>query len=581
LSSLSCVLAAGLLAPSALAATWYVSPTGTATSAANCSTRATPCSLGSSASGAMAGDTVVLMDGVYKSPLYITATGSAAAWLTFKADDCATPIIEGAGPGPMEDDQSSGVGSSVANYVRFQGLVVRGWNIGFGNGWAGGTSSEELSNGHWEIESCISYANGRTGFTFFSAEGFSLKNSIAAHNGSSQVHSWSSGVTLFEASGSSNKVEGTVSFENTDAERHTDGSGFIVDEESNNSTFINNIGFGNGGSCFRLTRSSGTRFINNTCYHNSQLGSAATGPTNPGEIYFTNGGVTQQNVSFMNNVIVGTGQAPAGNTPIQNQPSSGWSNNVVTTGAVTFFTDAEGTNPNFVPVAGATNLVGKGGTGTGVPTNDIGFDPKCLVKRKPVLVGAVAAESWWQYDIDIDYIKGIGGVAKCFNAGARAGTPDIGSYKTGAVTTVTAGSCVPPMVGGGGAGGAGGAGGTSGGGGTETAGSSAGGVATGGSGGTGSAAGGSSSTGGSSAGGNGSTTGGTAPVGMGGGLASGGSSSSGGAGGVATNDGGCNCRVAPERGGLRSFAACGLVGLGLLGLARRRRARSLHLTHND
>lgn len=576
----SSAIVIALFAPSALAATWYVSPTGTGTSAASCATRDTPCTLASSASGAVAGDTVVLMDGVYKSPLYITVTGTSAAWITFKADDCATPIIEGAGPGPMVDDQSSGVGSSVANYVRFQGLVVRGWNIGFGNGWAGGTSSEELSNGHWEIENCISYGNGRTGFTFFSAEGFSLKNSISAHNGSSQVHSWSSGVTLFEASGAGNKVEGTISFENTDAERHTDGSGFIVDEESNNATFINNVGFGNAGSCFRLTRSSGTRFINNTCYHNSQFGSQATGPTNPGEIYFTNGGVTQQNVSFMNNVVVGTGQAPAGSTPIQNQPSSGWSNNVVTTGAVTFFTDADGTNPNFVPVAGATSLVGKGAAGAGVPTTDIGFDPKCLVKRKPVLVGAVAVESWWQYDIDIDYIKSIGGVAKCFNGGARTGMPDIGAYKTGAVTTVAAGSCVPPMVGtgGGGAGGAGstgGAGGVASGGTTNgAAGSSAGGVAVGGAGGTSGAFGGTASNGGSASAGDGSSTAGSAPSGTGATGASSGSTSPGGSGSPAANDGGCNCRIAPKQSGFPSLIGLGLLGLATVGLVRRRHARS-------
>jgi parallel beta-helix repeat protein len=557
----SSVLLAVAVPRTALAATWYVSPTGTATSAAACATRATPCTLASSASGALAGDTVVLMDGLYKTSLYVTATGTSAAWLTYKADECATPILEGAGPGPMADNESSGVGSADAQYVRFQGIVVRGFNIGFGNGWAGGVDSDELSNGHWEIENCISYSNGRTGFTFFSAEGFSLKNSISAHNGSSQVHAWSSGVTLFEASGSSNKVEGTISFENTDAERHTDGSGFIVDEESNGSTFINNIAFGNAGSCFRLTRSSGTKFINNTCYHNSQFGSKATGPTNPGEIYFTNGGVTQQNVSFMNNVIVGTGQAPAGATPIQNQPTSGWSNNVVTTGAVTLFADPGGTNPNFTPAAGATDLLGKGASGAGVPTNDIGFDPKCLVKRTPVMVGSVAAESWWQYDVDIDYIKSIGGVAKCFNGGARPAN-DIGSYKMGAVTTVAAGSCKPPVDGGGGAGGSAAGGAASMGGTSATAGTtSTGGVSAGGTDGT---VGGS----GSMTAGNGSSSGGSAPNSSGGSVGDGTGNSANAASGAAADAAGCGCRLVSEGGGSRPLRGLGLLGLTRLGPAR-------------
>ena len=186
----------------------------------------------SAASTAVAGDTVFLMDGVYNTSLYVTNSGTADAFITFKADQCATPIIEGPGVGPTEDDQANGVGSAEAEYIRFEGIVARGWNIGFGNGWAGGVESEEVSNGNWEIEHCISYSNGRTGFTFFSAANFTLKHSISAHNGSSQIHSWSSGVTLFEATGT-NLIEGNISFENTDAQNHTDGSGFIADEASN------------------------------------------------------------------------------------------------------------------------------------------------------------------------------------------------------------------------------------------------------------------------------------------------------------------------------------------------------------
>jgi MYXO-CTERM domain-containing protein len=426
------------------AATLYVSPTGTLTT--GCTTRAIPCSLSAAASSAVAGDTVVLMDGLYQEPLYVTNSGAASAFITFQADECATPIIEGPGAGPDDAmDQSGGVHSTTAEYIRFIGIVARGWNIGFGNGWAGGVESTDVSNGHWEIEYCISYSNGRTGFTFFSASDFHLKNSISAHNGSSRTHAWSSGVTLFEATGT-NLIEGNISFENTDAERSTDGSGFVVDEASNNALFVNNIAFGNSGSCLRLTDSSGTRFINNTCYRNSQFGSAATGPSNPSEIYFTNAGVTVQGVTFMNNVIVGTGQAPAGSMPVVNQPTSGWTNNVVTTGMPSFFTAPTGANPSFVPASGDMQLTGRGSSGNGVPTTDIGFDPKCLVKRTPVMVGQVARVSTWQYDIDIDYIKSIGGVAKCFNPTTRSGAPDVGAYRAGPVTTVMPGSCVPPTI---------------------------------------------------------------------------------------------------------------------------------------
>lgn len=626
----SSLMAALSFATAGRAATFFASPTGTA-SPPDCTTRANPCSLATAASGAMAGDVVNLMDGVYNEPLFVANTGTSSAWITFQADECATPILEGEGVGPAADSQTSGVQSTAGEYLRFKGIVARGWNIGFGNAWAGGVDSDEESNGNWEIENCVSYSNGRTGFTFFSASDFTLKRSISAHNGSSTAQAWSSGVTLFEAEGTL-LVEGNLSFENTDRERRTDGSGFIVDEESNGATFVNNLAFGNAGSCFRLTRSSGTKFINNTCYHNSQFGSQATGPTNPGEIYFTNGGVTTQNVNFMNNVIVGTGQSPAGSTPIQNQPSSGWTDNVVTTGSVNYFTAPTATNPSFVPAASATNLIGQGTSGNGAPTTDLGFDPKCLTKRTPVMVGQVARETWWQYDIDIDYIKSIGGVAKCFNPGTRSGAPDIGAYKAGTVTTATVGACVPPPIPMGGTGGmpgvagmpgtggtagasvSGGMGGTMDAGGAPATGGAVatggvpavggadpgagapavgGAVATGGVGGTagaGMASGGAPAAAGvggagvlggagpQGAGGAGAVgTGGSAP--SAGAPATGGSVGAGASGSVgdgtaeAQEPAGCGCRLAPEPSRTKWIAALGLFGVGVLGLGRRRRTR--------
>jgi MYXO-CTERM domain-containing protein len=593
------------LTSSAGAVTLYVSPSGTWTPP-YCMTRDTPCTLASAASAAVAGDTVVLTDGVYKESLNVVNSGTSEAWITFQADECSTPIIEGPGVGPNEDVQDNGVGSSTAHYVRFKGIVARGWNIGFGNGWVGGRDTEDVSNGHWEIEHCVSYSNGRTGFTFFSAESFSLKHSISAHNGSSVLHSWSSGVTLLEAMGTGNVVDGNVSFENTDRQNYTDGSGFIVDEQSNDATFINNIAFGNAGSCLRLTRSSGTRFINNTCYHNSQFGSLATGPTNPGEVYFSNGGVTLERVTFMNNVIVGTGESPAGPDPVVNQPSSGWTNNVVTEGQTTVFVDPGGTNPNLVPASSASNLIGQGTSGNGAPTTDIGFDPKCIVKRTPVMVGQVAAEPWWQYDVDIDYIKSIGGVARCFSPKARSGAPDMGAYSAGTVTTSTPGNCTPPVVGMGGMGGATGMGGTGGGpgtGGANPGGTNATGAGGSGAGGAGNAAGAPVSGGTNGTAGSPVGAGGTAPTGQGGAVAAGGTppatggTSTGGisAGGISTggsatasggsssnaagaagspdDPGGCGCRLGEQGDPVKSRAVLGLLGLGALGLLRRRRSR--------
>ncbi len=433
-----------LVASLSQAATYYVSPDGTAT--ADCTTRDNPCELTAGVALAQAGDTVIVMDGVYTTQLSVPNSGTAEAWITFQADECATPIFEGVGDDG--DNQPTGIGSQTETYLRFIGLVSRGWNAGFGNGWA---EEGETSNGHFEYHYCIADANGRTGFTFYRAKGIHIRNCMSAHNGSSTLHSWSSGMTLLESDSSSGGgdqalIEGSVSFENADFERHTDGSGFIVDEGAHGAILVNNVAFRNGGSCFRLTKSSRTTFINNTCYHNAQ-DSQSTGPTNPSEIYFTNPSSqgTHDGISFLNNVLVATGVGP-GAEPVANQPTSGWSNNVTATGQVNYFTAPDGSNPDFTPAAAATDLIGRGATGNNVPTDDVGFDPQCIIKATPTAYGAYTNASWWEYSINYEYIQRIGGPAKCFTPRPRTGTPDIGAYLNAAAPT-NAPECVPSFGG--------------------------------------------------------------------------------------------------------------------------------------
>jgi MYXO-CTERM domain-containing protein len=557
-------LATAALASVADAATLYVSPTGTGSSGC---TRAAPCDVSLVAQSVQAGDTVILLDGVYQNKqIKIANSGTSSAWITFQADDCATPIIQGDGQEPPTTNdagvatvvQRTGVGSDTGTYLRFVGLVSRGWSTAFGNGWTGtGTTN---SNGNWEFKYCVADTNGRTGITFYSAAGIHIQNCISAHNGTS-THSWSSGVTLYEAQGSNNLVEGTLSFENMDNQKYTDGSGFIVDESSNNATFINNVAFRNGGSCLRLTKSSGTRFINNTCYHNAQ-DTRDTGPTNPGEIHFSDTSTTLTNDSFFNNVLVSTGTGP-GAQAVNRTPTSGWTNNIVQNGgSATFWTAPDGTNPDFTLTSSATNLIGKGQSGSGAPTNDIGFDPKCITKKTPDTIGIYAPPSWWIYSVDYNYIKSIGGVARCFHPKTRSGTLDMGAYANGSVTT--AGACTPPATGG-----APGTGGTSTGGRASGGTPSSGGVVNN-SGGT--------RTGGTSAnsGGTSSPTGGIPGTGGTGnsGAITGGQTTTGGTGGQGTET--CNCRVASESSGSGRGAA-GLFALASIVLLRRRRAHKVGL----
>ena len=67
-------------------------------------------------------------------------------------------------------------------------------------------------------------------------------------------------MNLFHVTGgaAANIIRGNVSFENIDiSSHHSDGSGYILDQMSDGAAFINNIGFHNGGSCIRLTNSTG------------------------------------------------------------------------------------------------------------------------------------------------------------------------------------------------------------------------------------------------------------------------------------------------------------------------------------
>jgi MYXO-CTERM domain-containing protein len=543
----------GLATRAQAAATYYVSPDGTGCTC----TRTSPCPLSVGSANAQAGDTVVLLDGTYQNQALNPAnSGTDSAWITFQADDGAVPILDGGGG----DTKSTGVGSDTSVYVRYVGIVARNWASGFSNQWTGSTT-DFTANGNWAYINCIGDGNTRNGFAFNSAKGITIHQCIAAHNGTSTTSSWSSGFQLYAVQGSAtdNVVDQNVAFENMDAQKHTDGSGFIVDTMVTGVGFINNLAFLNGGSCIRLTKSAGINIINNTCYHNGR-DTADTGPTNPGEIYFTDGGQTQ-GLTFLNNIGVASGSTQ--------DPSSAWvfnggslsipSNNKTSAS----FVAADGTNPDFHLASGSPLI--DGGSTQNAPSTDIGFDPKCIKRGKP---SDIAIPSWTAYSIDYTYIKSLGGVAKCWQPGKRpAGSGvDIGAYESGATAAPGTGGSAPS---GGPPSGltctaTGGQSGSSGAGGAATGGSQG---ATGGStgqGGTSAATGGSPGSGGSSATGGSHGTGG-AP-GAGGGPATGGSSGEGSSGGSS----GCSCGVAGEWNGGALFATW-LIGLTVSRRMRRRR----------
>ena len=438
----SCLVASSCLlhlSPVARAATYYVSPDG----AGEACIRAEPCALSFGVALTQPGDTVYLMDGVYHESLLPHNSGTPDAWITFQADQCALPIIEGQGENAVPDQDGhlpSGVWSNTGSYLRFIGIVSRYWDSGFANGWTGEIGDN--SNGHWEIINCIGEGNGRTGMAMYSATGFTVRESIAAHNGGNPTGSWSSGIQLYSVYGtpSDNVIERSVSFENYDAEKNNDGSGFIVDEQTQGTTFSNNIGFRNGGSCMRLTRSHNTRMLNFTCFHNGQ-NPLANSPTNPGEFYWTDQ-ESRDTTTLINSIAAASG-SDTDPEALRFPPESGLSNNLtIDSGATPFYSDPEGDHPDFRPPAAAAAQVENLGAADGAPELDIGFDPKCIVKQNP---NAPYQQTWWIYSIDYEYIRSIGGVAKCFHPKQRSGGPDLGAYElTGEPHAFSEpGSCVP------------------------------------------------------------------------------------------------------------------------------------------
>lgn len=428
-----------LIASSVPARTYLVAPDGSGTAC----TRSEPCALSTGAALALAGDTVVLMDGTYYEPLNPENSGRADAWITFRADDCALPIIEGAGETFVANEQGqapSGVYSNTGTHLRFIGIASRYWDSGFTNGWTGeGTTN---SNGHFQYINCIGEGNGRTGFVLYSAPGLTVRECISAHNGGSPTNSWSSGIQLYAVQGTpeQNVIERNVSFENTDAQKNNDGSGFIVDEHTLGATFINNIAFRNGGSCMRLTRSSNTRMINFSCYHNG-MNPDANSPTNPGEFYFTD--QQSRDTATLINTLAAASGSETDPEVFRFPPDSGLSNNLtVDSGLTPFYSDPQGLNPDFRPPASAAPQVENQGAPNGGPEVDIGFDPKCIVRRDPQVP---YQKSWWTHAIDYDYIRSIGGIAKCFNPKQRAGGVDLGAYELSGEPHQFAqpGSCVP------------------------------------------------------------------------------------------------------------------------------------------
>jgi len=376
------------------------------------------------------GDTLWLRGGVYEATdtwenqLNFQYSGEPGNPITFAAYPGELPILDGAA---LREDGASAVeivepATGPVSHIRIIGIVARNWGTsGFSNGWH--ESEPLLSSSDISYIHCIADNNGVNGFSFTGGENLYMEGNIAVHNGN-MLPSWSSGVSLLEAHGD-NQIIGNVSFENIDISTGgttnsgvpTDGSGFILDENTTHANVANNIAFRNGGSCLRVTKSSNINLINNTCFQNGQDSRADYNQ----ELVFSDS--TSANGSAIRNTAGIAG--PEGQWhPSLPRPGTD-QNNVWTTGSGGFVSTSGALDFHIRPDASTLIDVG---FSSNAPSTDIGFDPLCI---RPAQNRGADWPSWWQYEVDYDYVASVGGVAGCFNPGMRpaGGGMDIGAYE--------------------------------------------------------------------------------------------------------------------------------------------------------
>jgi parallel beta-helix repeat protein len=259
------------------------------------------------------GDTVLFMDDTFsftdQVALYIKRSGSADAWITYKAPKGAKPTIK----------MSGHVWESVmidANYIVFEGIEMEGdaqnlkladaeaaeneaesggkdWNkyAQFNNG--GITLGGNNSTGchHIVIRNCTIHDFPAGGIGSIKADYLTIENNTVYNNSWYTMYA-TSGISLWhlwnsdKATSYKNVVRGNLCYNNktlvkwVSLKRYSDGNGIIIDDNKNEQdgaikgiytgrTLVeNNICYNNGGSGIHAYNCVNVDIINNTAFNN-------------------------------------------------------------------------------------------------------------------------------------------------------------------------------------------------------------------------------------------------------------------------------------------------------------------------
>jgi hypothetical protein len=353
-----------------------------------------PMSLSSALSTSSAGGLVFgLLPGTYNLTGNRTVSngGSAINPVVYRAADLNDPpLLKYNGTGVMGSPSGTfnyifQIGNGV-NYVDFYRLNMQGdGGGGAGNTWAlagvkVGSGGSGTATHHIGVHGCRIWNMGGAAIGFGPPAGdyFKAIGNMFWRCGFNQGDSWSSLISLHTSrwvdqyAGFHSFIIGNVfaagwdaqGIGNGDPAQHTDGNGFILDLQFDNTQGAppclvgNNIAYGNGGLAFQFTRSKNAWAVNNTAFKNAidpspfldgADGLGANGPsTESGNLKWINNAVegitddtdgsacyyvsagAQGTHAMTNNVAFG-GVAPAGGTP-QIYPSSFNTSSRVTVG---------------------------------------------------------------------------------------------------------------------------------------------------------------------------------------------------------------------------------------------------------
>ncbi len=161
-----------------------------------------------------------------------------------------------------------------------------------------------------EVLNNLCHDNGRSGIVINWSNHVLAEGNEAHHNG--YGIGWSSGISVYEATGADIRIVGNVSHHNVDKSWiRSDGNGFILDKSRTpnaGAVFVNNIAYANGGSGFRIYACNNGKVINNTSLFN-QLD---TEQFLPGEMHLGDiDGEPIDNIEVVNNIFLARpGKAP-------------------------------------------------------------------------------------------------------------------------------------------------------------------------------------------------------------------------------------------------------------------------------